>query len=439
MITSEEKEILLQRAKEILKKNWEDIDENKGYTKPSNEIYPFQWNWDVGFITYGYTHFDLDKAVKEYRALFSGQWKNGFLPHIIFHKPAPSYFPNADFWQSQELCKKQGSPLNIKTSGITQPPIHAMSIWHVYKALKRQNLERAINFLQEIYPKLYLNHEYFMNERDPEKTGAITIYHPWESGFDNSPRWDVPLARIVIENLIEYKRVDNKLIDPKFRPKLEYYDKYVYLVQKLKEEKYRDKKIRKKHPFLVKDVVTSSIMYLSNLRLKKMANELGEKTFEIDMWLKRFEDNFRDLFQDKDGFFYDLDMITGEKIKVRTAAALLPLITGLLNGKELKKIADEITQDGLVPSTDEKSPKFNPQLYWRGPIWINVNWLIWKGGMKYGVDLDTDSLRNKMIDLVKTSGFWEYFKPETHEGIGANNFSWTAALIIDLLSHRDGF
>jgi hypothetical protein len=33
-------------------------------------------------------------------------------------------------------------------------------------------------------------HRYLLTARDPEKSGLVTIFHPWESGFDNSPRWD---------------------------------------------------------------------------------------------------------------------------------------------------------------------------------------------------------------------------------------------------------
>ena len=34
--------------------------------------------------------------------------------------------------------------------------------------------------------------------------------------------------------------------------------------------------------------------------------------------------------------------------------------------------------------------------------------------------------------LVERSGFFEYFDPHTGEGLGARDFSWTAALVLDL-------
>ena len=434
MISEKEKDELIDKAKEILNNNWEDIDEESGYTKPSEKIYPFQWNWDAGFIVYAYTHYDLDKAVKEYRALFKGQWDNGFLPHIVFHKPAEAYFPDPPFWS--EVWKTQRDP---ETSGITQPPVHAMAVWHIYKAIKRKSEVRALDFLKEFYPRLLKLHQYFMTHRDPEGTGGITIYHPWESGLDNSPRWDEPLERIKPKNLIDYTRVDVNHVNKKYRPTDETYDKFVYLAQNLRDKRYKDEEIYKNHEFKVKDVLISSVMYIANDRLKKMAEVLKEDGSKIDEWMSRFKNNFREMFKAEDGFFYDYDLISGEKIKVRTAASLIPVITGLFLEEEFNQFEIEVLEDGLVPSTDKDDPNYNPELYWRGPIWINVNWLIWKGLLEHGLAVNSLSLKEKMIELVKENGFFEYFHPETKKGIGAGNFSWTAALLIDVLSHEIGY
>ena len=49
-----------------------------------------------------------------------------------------------------------------------------------------------------------------MTDRDPEKSGLITILHPWESGLDDSPSWDEPLSRINVKekDLPKFKRLD---------------------------------------------------------------------------------------------------------------------------------------------------------------------------------------------------------------------------------------
>lgn len=434
MISEKEKDVLIKKAKEVLEKNWEDIDKKSGFTKPSAKIYPFQWNWDSGFIAYAYTHYDLDKAVKEYRALFSGQWSNGFLPHILFHKNSKNYFPDEPFWRVGWGLNKK-----IKSSGITQPPIHAMTIWHIYKAIKRKDLEEANFFLKEFFPKLYKLNKYFMDFRDPEKTGCVTIYHPWESGMDNSPRWDAPLGEVNVDIKLNYKRIDNLYVDKDQRPSDETYDKFVYLVKRLKRNKYSDSEVQKDHPFLVKDVLMSSILYVANNRLLKMAEVLGEPTEEIKIWKKRFESNFREVFQGSDKFFYDFDLLREEKIEIKTIASITPIITGLLNKEELKLFIDEVKEHGLIPSTDVDDPTYDPDKYWRGPIWVNINWIIWKGFMEHGLDPNIYSIRDNLIKIIKENGFYEYFHNQTGKGIGVDNFSWTAALLIDLLNHEVGF
>jgi glycogen debranching enzyme len=86
-----------------------------------------------------------------------------------------------------------------------------------------------------------------------------------------------------------------------------------------------------------------------------------------------------------------------------------------------------------VPSVPLNSSYFDPLRYWQGPAWINTNWLIIKGLENYGFVNEADQLRQKTLDLVAKSGMSEYFSPINGQPAGAPNFSWTAALTIDLL------
>ena len=79
------------------------------------------------------------------------------------------------------------------------------------------------------------------------------------------------------------------------------------------------------------------------------------------------------------------------------------------------------------------SPDFGPQRYWQGPSWMNANWLVMDGLRRYGYTDHADALRETSLEMVEKSGFAEYFDPNTGEPLGAHNFSWTAALTIDLL------
>jgi glycogen debranching enzyme len=89
-----------------------------------------------------------------------------------------------------------------------------------------------------------------------------------------------------------------------------------------------------------------------------------------------------------------------------------------------------------VPGYDRTAPDFDTLRYWRGPIWINVNWLLRRGMQLHGFHHEAEDLRTAMLRLVHRSGHHEYFHPRTGEGIGAPAFSWTAALSLDLLADR---
>jgi glycogen debranching enzyme len=71
--------------------------------------------------------------------------------------------------------------------------------------------------------------------------------------------------------------------------------------------------------------------------------------------------------------------------------------------------------------------------YWQGPTWINTNWLIIDGLRRYGFDDHADVLTEMTLELVRLHGFNEYFNPLDGTPLGATNFSWSAALAIDLI------
>ena len=96
----------------------------------------------------------------------------------------------------------------------------------------------------------------------------------------------------------------------------------------------------------------------------------------------------------------------------------------------------------LCASFDPGSEFFNSKKYWRGPIWINLNWIIYRGLRRYGYDEIADIIRKDTLYLMEKYGFYEYFEPSKEvnkslaKGYGGNNFSWSAALTIDLLTNK---
>ena len=118
--------VLIEKAKNVLLNNHQ----KGGFTIPTEKLYPFQWMWDSGFIALGFAHFDIEKAKSEINNLLSAQWENGFIPHIVFHTKANTYFPGPDFFQSE---LSEFSSKKFKTSGITQPPVFGFVLEKIYE------------------------------------------------------------------------------------------------------------------------------------------------------------------------------------------------------------------------------------------------------------------------------------------------------------------
>src|SRR5512144_1262312 len=138
-----------ENAIATLDRNW-----RSGYTVPSPKLYPFQWNWDSGFIALGLAYHRPERAIEEIRSMFKAQWRNGMLPHIAFHRPDPNYFPGPDAWGTEKLRKR---PPDVLTSGITQPPVFAFVIERI-STLPFGRTAEWNDFLREIFPKVVALH-----------------------------------------------------------------------------------------------------------------------------------------------------------------------------------------------------------------------------------------------------------------------------------------
>jgi len=422
----------MKQAKRILEDNW-----TGAYTKPSPGLYPHQWNWDSGFIAMGYAHYDEKRAMQELRSLFQNQWENGMVPQIVFNPEALGhYFPEPDFWQV---------PDGRLTSGITMPPLHAIACLHIYEHAK--STSRALDVLREIFSNLVSLHRYLYLNRDPEKSGLAYIRHPWESGLDNSPAWDVPIGNVVVDrkNLPPYRRKDLEHgVPAEQRPSDADYDRYVYLVDLFRRHGYREDEIYRECPFLVQDVLFNAILCRANRDLSEIGRIIGEDVTEVEEWQQTTSKAIREkMWCPECRKFESIDLVAGEHIHTATAASFMPLFSGAASEEQsgiLYESMNSISFCALrqgncftIPNYDMTREDFDARNYWRGPVWININWMLSQGLKEYGYREKSDAIRRDMIQLPIRFGFYEFFDSQTGKGYGAPGFSWTAALFLDLI------
>ena len=423
----------------------------KSWTKPAPSLYPHQWSWDSAFIALGLAHVDNRRATGELETLFNGQWKNGKVPHIIFDPEAPpkSYFPDAERWNSSGLSDH--APSGARTSGLCQPPVHAIAvrrIWETSRGKDEERVARAVRFLRGNYPRLFAWHRYLATARDPEGSGLVTIYHPWESGTDNSPRWDGALGRVSVGEIPPYTRYDLQHVeDPSHRPTDEEYDRYLWLLELLKRARYDEAAIYEAHPFLVKDVLFSAVLVAANEALLEIAEVVGaprEQRALVECWIERGRGGLEEQWDRDLGLYVDRDVLAGEPLRTRTVAGLAPLVAGGLGRGRIGDLLETLDSTAfaghprlhrpLPPSTSPEEPGFHPRSYWRGPVWPVINWMLWWSLRRAGERERAAGLRRETLEGLAEGGFAEYFEPFTGEPLGSAEQSWTAAVALDMLA-----
>lgn len=431
---------LLNQAKEVLRKN-----HNGRFTKPAPNLYPHQWNWDAGFIALGYAPFAIGRAKQELNHLFSAQWPNGMVPQIVFGQEKEArYFPGPDFWQTPHF------PGRPHSSGITMPPVHGFVLRRLLT--KDPNAREDVAFYREKYQQILSLHQYLYEHRDPQKEGLAYVRHPWEPGTDNSPTWDPVLATIDPSKLSipAYTRKD--LQNPeaaKHRPTQEDYDRYVYLVDLFRQQRYDDAKIHERCPFQIQDPLFNAILAWSNESLYEVARWLKVDTGLVSEWMQATKEGLQGkLWNEQSGHYQAYDLFQERPLPCRTSSAFMPLIAGIPGPEQARRMLEQLQGPGFsgtpenpafkYPTYDLRAADVDYEKYWRGPVWINMNWLLWNGLLRYGFTEEALAVQTDSLQLIREKGFYEYFDPRKNQpegpGYGTHQFSWTAALAISWLA-----
>jgi Trehalase len=430
---------LVSRAQAVLERN-----RRGAWTCPSVALYPHQWLWDSCFTAIGIARYDAPRAAGELRALFRGQWTNGMLPHMIFAEGARDV-GSRTIWQSK---RHPEAPRDVETSCVTQPPLAAVAAVRVARALDGPP-RRA--FLTELFPKLVAHHSWLYRERDLHESGLVTLIHPWECGLDSTPPWmralhDMRLPRwlraaerLHLARLLRSARYDTRYLPATERASDDDGLRMLAVAVHAKRYDFRLRNMPRNRSVLIEDLPFNAMLAAANQSLETIATELGETVDQsLVRSFRRTEAALETLWDEASGQYYSRDAVTGAPLASPTVATFLPLWSGAPSPARADRVIGRLQQtasnwpDVPVPSVPVDAPDFQESRYWKGPTWMNTNWMIIEGLRRYGhVDLG-DELRRRTLEVVGRSGFSEYFSPFSGAGYGADSFSWTAALTIDL-------
>ncbi len=266
---------------------------------------------------------------------------------------------------------------------VTKPPLLAWTAWKIYER------DGDVGFLEDIYTPAVDCQMWWINECDLDNNGLYEYTHPYSSGLDDNPLFDSGVP-------------------------LESPDLNAYLIMQA-------------------DI------------LAQIADLLGKP--DVSEWREQADAITRRLIEKRwnpELGLFDA-MRHGEVVSVKTPFHLLPLLTGRLpediRTRLLQTLQDPAQFWGKhgVPTVAFDDPLFDPNQMWRGPIWLNVHYLLIEGLNRSGMPEIAHELKHKSVSLIDRAGhIAEYYNPLTGQKApkAVNMFGWSAALYIDLVLDR---
>ncbi len=372
------------------------------YTRPAPSRYEQQWLWDSCFHAMIYRHFDAAMARDELFSVVASQVSMGKDAGMI---------PHMTYWRGGglELWGEDGYSI------ITQPPLIAVAAQLVYEKTQ----DRAL--LDELYSPICLYHLWFDRRRDPDQDHLVSLIHPWESGWDSSPRWDAAMHLSANPSDDDAREARKKLVAQLIK-----YD--------CDAERLGDAGL-----FHVEVADFNAIRAADLESLAWIADQLG-KPADAQKWRQKAAAT-QLAVQTKmshDGQVFDLSGRAEQRIAVASASEFVVLFGGCATPKQAQQLVARLEMAQFqpeypIPTSPTDTPLFAGDRYWRGNVWLNVNWLIWKGLLRYGYTAQAQHLAEKSLALAEKQGFHEYFNPHTGQGFGSFPHSWSG-IVLDMLA-----
>jgi len=342
------------------------------------------WSWDSWKHAVGLSYYNTKLAKNQMRALFDFQKEDGFVVDCIY----------------------RDTTIEAHNYRDTKPPLSAWAVVKIY------DKDLDTTFVKELYPKLKKYHYWWYNKRDYDKDGLCEygstdgslIAAKWESGMDNAIRFD---DAEILKNEEGAYSLNQESVD---------LNAYLYA-----EKNYL-------------------------IKLAEMLNLSEDVEFykkEATLLKTKIQQQF---FDTKDGWFYDTNLEGNQFIKGEGSEGWIALWANVATQEQAEAIKTKMMNPlkfyTKVPfqTMSADHPKFDPlNGYWRGPNWLDQAYFGVQGLRNYGFNEDADKATIQILAgadgvLEKGKSIRENYHPITGEGLNAENFSWSAAHIIMLLT-----
>ena len=198
--------------------------------------------------------------------------------------------------------------------------------------------------------------------------------------------------------------------------------------------------------------------------LSAMASRLGRHG-EATRWNHRYatlcESIRRELWDEEQGFFFDREISSGRHTGVWAATGVLPRLCGAATPAQVERLIAQLRTGGRfatpvpLPSIALDDPGCTHDM-WRGPMWVNLNWMVAHGLERNGHPNEARALRaSTMAEIERwhaiSGTLFEYYDtrgevapdrlprkgrldPSNFYHQTFHDYGWTATLYVDLVA-----
>lgn len=187
----------------------------------------------------------------------------------------------------------------------------------------------------------------------------------------------------------------------------------------------------------------NAILCRAGRDMAQVAEWLGEDPMPFHQQAHKTADAINEKLWDEDHNIYlTYNLAADERIEVHSLSGFIPLFADVPSPLRAEKMFHYLDTGSFcrlndnclaLPSYDRRKSDYDAKEYWRGPVWINLNWMLYRGLARYGHKKYDVFIKQSIIKLCRQSGFYEHYDPETGEGYGAEDFAWSAALLLDVV------
>jgi glycogen debranching enzyme len=384
------------------------------YSIPSQGRYYWQWFWDSCFHIIALARLHPAMAVAELDSLLKPQKEDGFIGHL-------TYWGRRGAVMSPIYGQSRIGEWRRRHSGMIQPPVLAHALEELWLQTGDSTLITSyLNRVRAFY-------DWLSRERDADGSGLIGIVSPYEAGTDNNPSFDRTLGlsnpgrmRILWANR-----------------KLDWYN-----IIRGKNFDYRT--LIKRDRFVVIDPFMNSVYADAWSSLARMHESVGdtEAATSARAQAAKTTDALNDRCWDADrGHYVYLGGADQTPDTTLSVGAIFPLILEGAPKDRVESVVDRYLTNPdhfwrpfPVPSVAASEDSYNAEseaMIWRGPICMNLNWLLARGLKSHGYSEEAGLIAHRSKEAA-FKDFREFYSPETGRGMRGTKFGWaTTAVAID--------